>query len=222
MRRFQYMILTLTLALGLSGSGLAGPIVVFSDGRSLEVSRVERADGTATLFFTDGGAMQLPDSRIENWEAISSYLPPPAAPAPPAAKPALAWRHNAGAYAELIGSAAERYSVDPVLLTAMVHVESAFDPSAVSPKGAQGLLQLMPGTAVRFGVEDPFDARQSVEGGAAYLSWLLDRFDGQTELALAGYNAGEGNVDRYQGVPPYRETVQYVQRVMDSAAGMRR
>jgi soluble lytic murein transglycosylase-like protein len=80
----------------------------------------------------------------------------------------------------------------------------------------------MPDTARRFGVEDPYDARQNVEGGAAYMSWLMDRFDGQTELALAGYNAGEGSVDRHRGVPPYRETVEYVRKVLDSAAEMGR
>jgi soluble lytic murein transglycosylase-like protein len=99
----------------------------------------------------------------------------------------------------------------------MAQTESAFDPNAVSPRGARGLLQLMPETARRFGVRDSFDATQNVDGGAAYLSWLLERYSGRTELALAGYNAGEGAVDRYQGVPPFSETRNYVERVLEGA-----
>jgi soluble lytic murein transglycosylase-like protein len=99
----------------------------------------------------------------------------------------------------------------------MAEAESAFDPSAVSHKGAQGLLQLMPQTAERFGVRDAFDASQNVDGGARYIKWLLERYDGRIDLALAGYNAGEAAVDRYQGIPPYRETQAYVVRVMENA-----
>jgi soluble lytic murein transglycosylase-like protein len=132
------------------------------------------------------------------------------------------WRAAAGAYADLIEEAALRYGLDPALLTAMAQTESAFNPAAVSPKGAAGLLQLMPATAERFGVRDVFDVPQNVEGAAKYLKWLLERFEGRTELALAGYNAGEGTVDRYQGIPPYRETRDYVARVLDGVRGMTR
>ena len=117
--------------------------------------------------------------------------------------------------AELIGTAAERHDLDPAMLTAIAEVESAFDPSAVSSAGACGLMQLMPETAERFGVRDVFDVEQNGEGGARYLSWLLDRFQGDAALALAGYNAGEGAVERHNGVPPYRETRQYVTRVLE-------
>lgn len=221
MRFFDHATLALVLAFGSVGLCHSGPVVVFSDGRSLEVERVDRDEDLATLYFPEGGAMRVPASRIENWDSISAYVPPPAGAPTPNQAQSTSWRRSAGTYANVIDDAARRHEVDPVLLTAMVHVESAFDPRAVSPKGAQGLLQLMPATADRFGVRDPFNPRQNVEGGAAYLSWLMERFDGQIELALAGYNAGEGNVDRYRGIPPYPETVDYVQRVMDSAAGMR-
>jgi soluble lytic murein transglycosylase-like protein len=94
-----------------------------------------------------------------------------------------------------------------------MHAESAFRPNVVSHKGAQGLMQLIPATAERFGVSDAFDPSQNIDGGARYLAWLLKRFDGDIQLAAAGYNAGEGAVDRFKGVPPYEETQRYVERV---------
>ena len=109
--------------------------------------------------------------------------------------------------------AAERTGVEYELLKAVIAVESGFDPGAVSPKGAVGLMQLMPATARRFGVADSYDAGQNIRGGVQYLAWLLKRFNGDLTLAAAGYNAGEGAVDRYKGVPPYSETQRYVQRV---------
>ena len=101
---------------------------------------------------------------------------------------------------------------------AIMTAESALKPWVTSPAGARGLMQLMPATAARFGVSDVFDVEQNVDGGARYLRWLLERY-GETELALAGYNAGEGAVDRYGGIPPYKETRQYVDKVL---AGMGR
>ena len=95
----------------------------------------------------------------------------------------------------------------------IIAVESRFDPEAQSHKMARGLMQLMPATAARFGVEDATDPEQNLRGGMAYLRWLLIRFDGDLELALAGYNAGEGAVKRFEGIPPYRETQQYVERI---------
>ncbi len=107
-----------------------------------------------------------------------------------------------------------RNGVDPLLLYSIMHQESSFKPRAVSNKGASGLMQLMPGTALRFGVRDRFNPQQSVEGGARYVRFLLDFFNGDVALALAGYNAGEGAVLRYgRSVPPYRETREYVRRI---------
>jgi soluble lytic murein transglycosylase-like protein len=104
--------------------------------------------------------------------------------------------------------------VDPLLLYSVMHQESSFKSRAVSPKGARGLMQLMPGTAMRFGVTNIFDPRQNIEGGARYLRFLLDRFDGNVNLALAGYNAGEGAVEKYGWrIPPYAETQEYVRRI---------
>ena len=107
-----------------------------------------------------------------------------------------------------------RNGVDPVLLYAQMHTESSFKRGAVSPKGASGLMQLMPGTARRFGVTNIFDPQQNIEGGARYMRYLLDYFGGDVSLALAGYNAGEGAVLKYgRAVPPYRETQEYVRRI---------
>jgi soluble lytic murein transglycosylase-like protein len=103
--------------------------------------------------------------------------------------------------------------VDEAVVRAIIHAESAFNPRALSRVGAQGLMQLMPATARRFGVGDAFDAAENIRGGVQYLAWLLKRFDGNVKLAAAGYNAGEGAVDKYKGIPPYAETRRYVERV---------
>jgi soluble lytic murein transglycosylase-like protein len=108
----------------------------------------------------------------------------------------------------------KRNSVDPLLLYAIMHQESTFKPRAMSHKGARGLMQLMPGTALRFGVNSIWDPRQNIEGGTRYMRFLLDKFDGNIQLALAGYNAGEGAVMKYGNrIPPYSETQEYVRRI---------
>ena len=119
-----------------------------------------------------------------------------------------------GEIARMVRTMAPKYNLDPNLVLAVVEAESGFNPKAVSPKNAQGLMQLIPATAERFGVQDVWDAEQNLRGGMAYLRWLLDRFEGDVKLALAGYNAGEGAVERHGGVPPYEETRPYVKRIM--------
>ncbi len=122
-------------------------------------------------------------------------------------------RLNTVAYQDEIRAAARQHGVDEAIVRAIIHAESAFNPRALSRVGAQGLMQLMPATASRFGVSNAFDAAQNISGGVRYLAWLLKRFNGNLALAAAGYNAGEGAVDKYGGVPPYGETQRYVQRV---------
>jgi hypothetical protein len=120
---------------------------------------------------------------------------------------------NTDAYKTEISSAAMQYGVEEAVVRAIIHAESAFHPNAMSHAGAQGLMQLIPGTAARFGVTDVFDPAQNIKGGVAYLSWLMQRYNSNLTLVAAAYNAGEGAVDRNGGVPPYSETQRYVERV---------
>ena len=117
---------------------------------------------------------------------------------------------------KLVREAAERHNVDPALVRAVIETESNWNPSARSRKGAVGLMQLIPSTAQRFGANDAFNPKQNVEAGVRYLKTLLERYNGNLDLALAAYNAGEGAVDRAGGIPHYRETRNYVQRVQDA------
>jgi len=111
-----------------------------------------------------------------------------------------------------------RHGVDPLLVESVIRAESAFNPTAVSRTGARGLMQLMPKTAVMLGVRDSFNPRENIEGGVRHLRYLLDRYPGNVSLAVAAYNAGEGAVDSHRGIPPYAETQQYVQRVLQTDA----
>ncbi len=145
--------------------------------------------------------------------AVSSAAQAPAAVAPKSpVTPAIK---------SMVESAAARQSLPPELLHSVIQVESNYNPNAVSPKGAQGLMQLIPDTARRFGVNNAFDPVENIEGGARYLKYLLDMYKGDYSRALAAYNAGEGAVAKYDGIPPYRETVNYVAQVskrFDAAA----
>jgi membrane-bound lytic murein transglycosylase B len=205
-----------------AASALAGQRVVFDDGRALAVRGVEVRGDVAVLQLEDGGTLIVPADRIKGQESAPD-------PAPPRIEEAVTgalveelgtgdrWREVAGAYADLIADAAQRNGIDPALLTAVVKVESDFDAFAVSYRGACGLGQLIPATARRFATQDVFDPAQNLEGSARYLRWLLDRFGGRMDLALAGYNAGEGAVDRYGAIPPFRETLSYVNQVLEHA-----
>ena len=122
-------------------------------------------------------------------------------------------RLNTSAYSAEIAAASREFGVEEAVIRAIMHAESSYNPLALSRVGAQGLMQLMPDTARRFGVTDAFNAGQNIRGGVKYLAWLLKRYNGDLTKAAAGYNAGEGAVDRHGGVPPYSETQRYVQRV---------
>ncbi|MBS1677679.1 MAG: lytic transglycosylase domain-containing protein [Actinobacteria bacterium] len=122
-------------------------------------------------------------------------------------------------FQSLIEESCARYGVDPALLAGLIEQESHFDPTVGSPAGAQGLTELMPETAASLGVTDPHDPAQSIDAGARLLSEKLAEFGGNTELALAAYNAGSGAVQQYNGIPPYPETQEYVKKVLGYAAG---
>ena len=124
-----------------------------------------------------------------------------------------------GQYAAAIREISARHGVDATLVESVIRAESAFNPTAVSRTGARGLMQLMPKTAVMLGVRDSFNPRENIDGGVRHLRYLLDRYPGNVALAVAAYNAGEGAVDNYRGIPPYTETRQYVQRVLNGSGG---
>ncbi|AVR94761.1 lytic transglycosylase [Pseudoduganella armeniaca] len=152
--------------------------------------------------------------------ALPACLAPPPAAVPSAAAevdlippPEPAYPAGSVPVRRLVDRLAPEYGVDPRLAMAVIAVESGFRPNAVSPRNAQGLMQLIPATAQRFRVRNTFDPEANLRGGLAYLRWLLMRFNGDVQLVAAAYNAGEGAVERHGGVPPYRETQVYVQRI---------
>ncbi|MCP5116244.1 MAG: lytic transglycosylase domain-containing protein, partial [bacterium] len=180
-----------------------------------------------------GGAQAAPDSFFTfGWPAFPSIASPPEVaevgappeaslpPEPPHGETQIAGWDNCGpippsllqGYIERV---AEREGLTPDLLRAVIDRESAFDPCAVSVKGAQGLMQLMPATAAELGVSDPLDPQQNIDGGARYLGQLLTRYGGDISLALGAYNAGPARVDQYHGLPPISETLNYVSHIMD-------
>ncbi|WP_445115262.1 lytic transglycosylase domain-containing protein [Acinetobacter sp. WZC-1] len=178
----------------------AGQIYVYQDknGSTLLTNRKSSDQSLQRIKVT-----YYPDSNIHsysNWgKSESSVLP--------------SYSKNKNAYDHLIRQAAQTHGISEGLIKAVMHTESGFNLNARSPVGAQGLMQLMPATARRFNVANAYDPQQNIFGGAKYLGWLLRRFNGNTQLALAAYNAGEGNVDKYGGIPPFRETQDYVRRV---------
>lgn len=216
----------LSFCLALAPAAAQEPLrnVVFEDGRALRVVDLRFAGEDAVLRTDSGLELRVPAASVV---AVEAAVDAPPEPDPLAVDEVRSvaleladeskWRRAAGRYADTIAAAADRHGIDRALLAAVAKVESNFDPFALSPKGACGMLQLIPATARRFGVKKVFDASENIEGGARYLRWLLDRFSGDVELALAGYNAGEGAVDRHGGVPPYRETRRYVVKVLDHA-----
>jgi soluble lytic murein transglycosylase-like protein len=170
-----------------------------------------RYDADGTMWVVNRSAGQSAPVRPPTVDAAASSLPP-AATSGGAVIRDLTYRE--APYEDLISEHARRNNVRPDLIRAVVKVESGFNPYARSPKGALGLMQLMPATARQFNVSNPFDPAQNIAGGSLYLRQLLDRYDNNEELALAAYNAGPGAVDKYgQNVPPYRETQDYVSRV---------
>ncbi len=201
-----------------SAGAARADIAVLVGGDTMKIERYElRGEHRMALWLRGGGQVVLPLGRLER---IVDDEIVPATPLPPL--PAFDLGFAAGQappevpYGDLFHAAGRKHRLNPQLLAAVARAESAYDPRAVSRKGARGLLQLMPATAARFGVarRELFDPARNVEAGARYLAFLVERFEGDLARVLAAYNAGEGAVDRYRGVPPYRETQGYVARVL--------
>jgi transglycosylase-like protein with SLT domain len=172
---------------------------------------------TALCFAVGPGAAAFAtekrDSVLHVENSASRPRTPSAVSAPPALADTAPGRADAP-YADLIRRAAERHALAPELIESIIRAESNFEPRAVSPKGAKGLMQLMPATARLLGVRNVFDVRQNIDGGVRHLRYLMERFSGNVTLAVAAYNAGDEAVSRYGGVPPYEETRAYVTRVL--------
>jgi soluble lytic murein transglycosylase-like protein len=193
---------------------LAGEYIVLGNGFRLRADRHE-VDGPTVRVFSNGGVTEMPAASITGYEQEENFVPPASAtPAPPApAAPAIFVLETP---AELAAQAARKFRIPDSFVRSVMKAESGFQPDAVSPKGAIGLMQLMPGTARELGV-DPRNPHENANGGAQYLRDLLARYENdpdQVLLALAAYNAGPAAVARYHGVPPYRETRQYILRVL--------
>ncbi len=195
-----------------------------SSGRTISVKNHTSVGDSVVLTLRSGGEVTLDRSLIDKIEA--DEVPHPE-PAPPAAEPAPGLRPAAErgsllretAYAELIAAAAEAHGVDPILVQALIQVESNYKPRARSSKGAMGLMQLMPSVAREYRVRNAYDPKANIAAGVQKLKTLLDKYE-VVELALAAYNAGEGAVMKFNGIPPYRETQNYVTKIL-SIAGLR-
>jgi len=186
-------------------SSASADIAVMSSGKILYIERFERADEQITLFLEGGGEVTIPAELVTNIVPNEIVEETGQAPQEIGLLPHLG---------DLIAPAAAKYALDPNLVAAVIWAESSGDPKAVSTKGASGLMQLMPGTARDMGVSDVLDPSQNVDGGSRYLRQMLDRHDGELSLALAAYNAGPEAVRKYGGIPPFKETQNYVAKVM--------
>jgi hypothetical protein len=183
------------------GTGARAEIALLSSGLTLKLESHRFEEGAVVLLLMGGGEVGVPPGAVRGF-VPDEILDEVAVPV-------------GGDLPEIAAAAARRHGLDPALVLAVVSVESGFRPEAVSPKGAQGLMQLMPRTAASLGVADALDPEQNLDGGARHLGQLLERYGGDLTRALAAYNAGEGAVQRHGGVPPYRETRAYVKKVLE-------
>jgi len=192
----------------LAGSAYAGEYVVFSSGSRIHIDRHE-SSGPLVRLYAGQGYSEVPAALVTSFE-VDDYIPPPPAPEPPRAAPAPVPPPDPKA---LVNAAAARYALPAKFVESVAQVESAMDPKAVSSKGAIGVMQLMPSTARALSA-DPNDPAQNIDAGTRLLRELLIKYNGDVVKALAAYNAGQGAVEKYNGLPPYRETRNYVDKVV--------
>ena len=186
-----------------AGTAAHAEYAVMRSGARFHITGYE-VSGAIVRLHLAGGAVEVAAEDILRFEPEEIFV------ADPPAKSVITLN---GPYAELIRVSAAKYALDPLLLANVMAAESNFNPRAVSRKNAQGLMQLMPQTSSRLMVKNPFDPTQNIDAGAAYLKQMLNRFEGNVELALAAYNAGPDRVIQYGGIPPFRETQDYVRRI---------
>jgi soluble lytic murein transglycosylase-like protein len=189
----------------------AADLAVLQNGFTIRHERREILGTVTRLYTSDTGNsyVDIPTAQIDHFEKDLSPPPVPAAPLPPP-RPAPPPK----TLADMVNSASDAHNIDPDLINSVIHAESNFNPRAMSPKGARGLMQLMPKTANQLGVNNSFDPNSNVDGGTKYLQELLERYNYDMVKALAAYNAGPQRVDQYHGVPPYYETRSYVARIV--------
>jgi len=218
------LLLVFALLMVLPAGGASAAIAVFSDGRTMKIAAYQVDDELVRLKLQSGGELALPVGRLERIVDDEVITPEVVAEVEKIAEegvfPRRSWRYSENRtpifrskFDKTIVEAARHFDVDAALVSAVIKAESDYNPRTVSHKGARGLMQLMPATAARFGVTNSFDPVANIYGGTRYLRWLLKTFDGNADLAVAAYNAGEGNVWKYKGVPPFRETVNYINRI---------
>ncbi len=198
-------ILFLLLATLFAGS-LSADILVLESGKTLKIRSYTVHGAAMQIDLSDKAEMTIPVAWVREIRL--------SAPEPQPKQAAVAQKKPDFAYSNLVLALAEKHRLDWRLVAAVMAAESNFDPNAISPKGACGLMQLMPETARMYRVDDPYDPAQNIEAGIRHLKMLLERYDGNLKLVLAAYNSGEKTVDRYQGIPPYQETRDYVKRVL--------
>jgi hypothetical protein len=224
--KVRFLLLAAMLALLTTALPASAELVFLTSGRTLSV-KGHTVDGESiVLTLRSGGQVTCDKNLIEKIEADEvPYVDPEAAKQ--ADVPAVVDQQTdrptleGTPYAEFIAAASQAHGVDPLLVKALIQVESGYRPKARSPKGAVGLMQIMPATAREYKVRNPFDPKTNIEAGVKHLKTLLDRFGSErTELALAAYNAGPGAVEKFNGIPPYRETRNYVSRIL-SLAGLK-
>lgn len=184
-----------------TASAARAEYVVLRSGQRLHVTGYQLLDGNKYRLQLVGGFVEVPVEEVTAIEPEDRFAPLP--PAPPEKAPLH----------DIIESAAKKYNLDAELIASVIAAESNFDPNAISPRNARGLMQLLPETAARFGVQNIFDPQENVDAGTRYLSELLRRYNNDLVLALAAYNAGPDKVQQFGRVPPYRETTSYIRRV---------
>lgn len=191
---------------------LAADVAVLQNGFTIRHERREVLGAITRLYTTPAGNsyVDIPTAQIDHFEKDLTPPPPVPAAAPGTPAPAPAPR----SLSDVVNSASDAHNIDPDLINSVIHAESGFNPRAVSPKGARGLMQLMPKTASDLGVKNSFDPNANVDGGTRYLQELLQRYNYDMVKALAAYNAGPQRVDQYHGVPPYYETRAYVAKIV--------